>query len=427
LLTTPQARATNIVKPAFENGYMPPRIDDIASLSGTSTKPTLSELIQVMDLQHLVRCLQHMFYFSNDSDNGESPWTTHVNLLGGERLPHWSTLDSPEKHALIMKGWVEKFSRATYRLFLAAAVLAHAYHEPYFIERRQDDSTPSSAVYNYRVDVQKDAATFGPLCDWIVNATRVEAARRKFLPVWRRPLKPPTADDDESDYEDDRRSDEFYDEPSDDEDKSNEEIFGKWNVMAMLAAYELTRIRFYDPPKNSRPAYTHWSPHETCGQNMPEVWLPKKRPDDLRKVTVILFGDFHLKEITMPAAVEDSKNILLACRRIIPPEQLLAPAEVVTDQTTCDKLPPVYSWNVPHRLWNTPLPEDLDVPHQWPAPALELKLLNHILRVTWNERLEPQDPNWLNSGYRDFIADGKVFHEYKYLFEYGLGYLEPYK
>ncbi|KAH7369316.1 dihydrodipicolinate synthetase family protein [Plectosphaerella cucumerina] len=425
-------RATNLVKPAFRNGHMPPRIDDLASLSGASTKPTLSELIQVIDLQHLVRCLQHMFYFSNDSDNGESQWTTHVNLLGDKRLPCWSQLDSPGKRAFIMKGWFENFSRASYRLFLAGAVLAHAYHEPYFIKRRQDDSTPLSAVYSYRVDIEKDAGTFGPLCDWIVNATRVEASRRKFVPVWRRPMKPEPAGDDESDYEDDRRIDRFYEDLPDDDDTpdvdtSNEDIFGLWNVMAMLAAYELTRIRFYDPPKNSRPTYSHWSPHETYGQNMPEVWLPKKRPDELRKVTVILFGDFHLKEITMPATVEDSKNILLACRRIVPPEQPLVPAAVVTNQTPCKKSRPLYFWNIPERLWNTPLPEDLDVPHQWPAPALELKFLSHMLRVTWNEKIEPQDPNWLNSSYRDFIADGNVFHEYKYLYDYGLHYLERYE
>ncbi|KAH6692717.1 hypothetical protein F5X68DRAFT_60511 [Plectosphaerella plurivora] len=412
-------RATNIVKPAFESGHIPPDVGPLENLSGASTRPSLSELVQVTDLQHLVRCLQYMYFHSSESDNGNSPWTGLATIYPGDthRVGFWFQGDT-KKRDLAVEKWGENYSRATYRLFLAAAVLARAYHERFFL-KSDHRTSHTSAVYEYRVDAKNDAATFGPLCTWILKTSRAEAVRRKFVPL-RRQRKarwagthPGPAKEDEDDTSDSDEYDAYNeDEDSDDETTPNEDIYAMRELVAMMVAYELTSIRFLELHRWESKYLQYPTPlaEETTGKT--------------RKVSVVMFGSFRLEEVTMPADIQDTKNTLLPSRRIIPTERPVQDNDPTSDMPSSSRYP--YSWSIPWRLREVGENPETDS-SGWPGPELALKLLSYIHKVTWNQMISPGDPHWASSIYRTFIADGSVFFRYKTLVEYGLGYLETCK
>lgn len=144
---------------------------------------------QVDDLRHLIKCLRYMFFFSS-VDRTKSPWTTALMPPNQYVLARWSYLsdddDILQSHIDDIPRWEENFSRATYRLFTAAAGLCRAYHEPFFLQGGYGQF-PDTTVYTHVPDQAKDAIIFGELSAWLLDGSREEAKSSGFVPRWKRP------------------------------------------------------------------------------------------------------------------------------------------------------------------------------------------------------------------------------------------------
>lgn len=110
-----QVRAIKLVNEAHDGGTLPPEID-IPSLSGRHQKPLLSEPKAVLDLQFLVHFLEYKFLRRS---NTEKSWG-----VGAKHLLD----DSPS----LFPTWKGNFDRTAYMFFIAGAVLARAYQEPFY-------------------------------------------------------------------------------------------------------------------------------------------------------------------------------------------------------------------------------------------------------------------------------------------------------
>ncbi|KAK0101176.1 hypothetical protein ONS95_012843 [Cadophora gregata] len=71
-------RATALVLKASQANLPPPEFPSIYALSGKAQLPTVDEFKEVLNMQHLVRCVEHM-YFHSSIDND--------TLFGGCMLP----------------------------------------------------------------------------------------------------------------------------------------------------------------------------------------------------------------------------------------------------------------------------------------------------------------------------------------------------
>lgn len=60
-------RATAIVLKTYQAGSLPPAVAVISSLSGKSHVPDLAELKEVLNIQHLVRCVEYMYFYSSQA------------------------------------------------------------------------------------------------------------------------------------------------------------------------------------------------------------------------------------------------------------------------------------------------------------------------------------------------------------------------
>jgi hypothetical protein len=362
---------------------LPPNVADIETLSGFSCKPDLVELKQVMDLQHLVRCLEHTFFYWQQCShgNGASHWFMYEAHPPEDRWAH-SGRRWPDEAAANLKLWQVRFYRSMYRLFLAGAVFARAYNQPFFsyskfesLGYREGDAEfqaylERSATYNFRVD-DDDAedAVFGPFATWLIANAKAEARRRNFdVPAyWYR----------QAEKEGESRQFDL------------ESVYAEWELMTMLLAYEHLHVKFVNG--NGESALGRYKP-------------PEPMPEKTRKVHVVLFGAFVLEEITMPALVGDMASLFLVANPV-QPKPAAGSAE--------SRLSNPYSWDIP-----TLLGRAYDqAPHYhngYCAPEPPLQFFTFALRKYFNSQIYDGVLNegWNMAPYRIFLYDSNLFEEH---------------
>jgi hypothetical protein len=220
----------------------------------------------VMDMQHLVRCIEYMFFYSTVGTS---------TLFGGCMLP--SELRSRRYGEKEIENWKDRFYRAMYRMLLAGAVLARPYMEPFFQAQDQENDPTifdvnhlrRFSVYNFDVLDESDTGkwrnseyenAFGPLASWVVEDGKARGIRNS-LPVNSR-IKWCT---------------------------DSGELGSVHELMCMLTAYEHLACKF--------------SPYDQA--------IEAGNIQGFRKVSIVLFGDFHVKEVRVPVRIEETKDTLL--------------------------------------------------------------------------------------------------------------------
>ncbi|KAH8662506.1 hypothetical protein BX600DRAFT_499009 [Xylariales sp. PMI_506] len=368
-------RATAIVLKAYQAGTLPPLVDPINSLSGTSQNPDLDELKEVLHMQHLVRCLEYR-YFYGTTDGEFTMWqpeedTEELMTLrypaGRRRFPGCLKEDIPGAENATIDSFRDGFCRAMYRLFLAGAVFARAYMDPLFRARGEadlvtknrfftqwgssdywsyetddlasqlgEDHSPEavdlayirqSPVYNFDAPNGSEIGKwrdreyetyFGPLASWIIQDGR---ERQQIRPHHPNQTEPSWAQN-----------------PAD--------IGAVRELMLLLVAYDHLNSHFI---KNARVGY-----------------LQKQGN---RSVTIIRFGEFQVEKITMPAAVEDVKD-----------ELLLAEDHPALVGTAGEAIP--LQFEIFYPSWKLPLHSRSPIPRHrdHPAPSFQLEFWNFALR-----------------------------------------------
>ena len=137
-----QVRATGIVLKAYQAGTSPPVVS-MTSLSGISKLPDLAELKEVFNMQYLVRCIEWMYFNSEEWHLGECEDNLFKGMRYGRypsaqrRFPECLNEDIPGAKNTTIDSFRDGFYRAMYRLLLAGAVLARPYMVPLF-QARED-------------------------------------------------------------------------------------------------------------------------------------------------------------------------------------------------------------------------------------------------------------------------------------------------
>ena len=104
-----------MVKQAYCAGRLSPEIN-ISSLSGAVQRPTILEIQQVLELRHLVLCLEFIF-------DKTLPAGTAWGMNFRESCPPSTAIDK--------EIWTKNFHGTIYRFLLAGAYLTRAYTEPF--------------------------------------------------------------------------------------------------------------------------------------------------------------------------------------------------------------------------------------------------------------------------------------------------------
>lgn len=163
-----KVRATRIAINSLEKNKLP-MMPPLESLSGAVQRPDWEALKAVLEMEHLVRCIEH-FNFST-------------------------------YNATPLEDFEEAFHGATYRLLLAGAVLCGTYLKP-FLERDVETAIAEDIEfmrlypvynYNFRADTEigkwkyrEYENIFTPLARWLVQTSRKCKPLEKEIqpPVW---------------------------------------------------------------------------------------------------------------------------------------------------------------------------------------------------------------------------------------------------
>ncbi|PVH71568.1 hypothetical protein DL98DRAFT_520986 [Cadophora sp. DSE1049] len=305
-------RATAIVLQASQANSPPPAFPSVYALSGKAQKPTVAELKEVLNMQHLVRCVEYM-YFNSTRDND--------TLFGGCMLP--SEFRRETHYDDDEEAWKDRFYRAMYQLLLAGPVLARAYNAPFwgakkagnerFLEHctrdmpggngmldemttggrfNQEDGEYARRfpVYNYDVTDYSMVgkwregeyeSLFGPFAKWLVD----EGNARE-----RRNPEPESGD-------------------REDESSQYSEVTNNrgavQDLMCLLVGYEHLLCKFTNVDVNGNGNNGYGFGRFTDPSSiLPSQW--KKR-----EVTIVLFGVFRVEEVTMPSEIENTVDMLL--------------------------------------------------------------------------------------------------------------------
>lgn len=135
-----QVRATDSVLKAYRAGLLPPAVA-INSLSGNSKLPDLTELKEVLNMQHLVRYIEYIYFqFSISEDSDDNLFPDYGRYPAARRrFPGYLNEDIPGAKNATIDSFRDSFYRAMYRLLLAGAILARAYIAPLFEARQARD------------------------------------------------------------------------------------------------------------------------------------------------------------------------------------------------------------------------------------------------------------------------------------------------
>lgn len=348
---------------AQQEGLLPPVIS-LPTLSGLVQKPTLSELKKILDLRHLVRCIEHIFLLpSNRQVSFRTPW-----------------LEGYEPN--ISESWSLNFHTAMYRVCLAGAVYCRDYQKPFFAakegghsdflgeysrclqgERDQDlqgdiesglpiidteiEFLRNFPVYDFEA-YEGSEPTFSPFVDWLLETLRISSEQsQEFLT--RRFMQ--------------RQVGRF--------------LFAFTQLCDFMHGNQifLNQGRKY--------GYTR----TTIGSSGREV-------HKARTTHVALFGVFQCEEITMPAVVKDAGRTLLRARQIGSEGLPLPDISVLLPQL----------FRKPGRT---------NQRAGCPAPHPPLQLFSCILQRGFDLRFEDEafDITYEEQAYYQFKQEGDIFNE----------------
>jgi hypothetical protein len=291
------------------------------ALSGKSTLPNLEELREVFNMQYLVRCIEYMYFYSEELHHGsQNPKNLFEEMKYGaypserRRFPHCLKEGIPGAENATIETFRDAFYRAMYRLLITGAVLAGVYMEPLFRAREegndgflarngycwfQDErideymAVGSSELvghededrlflrqcppYNFDiVDWSEQGkwkngeyeAIFGPFASWIVADGR---KRQRILQSSSISIEPDWAE-------------------------NSEDIGAVRELMLLMVAYDHFQSKF----ENETRDHTGHGP----------AYLDKAGN---RRVSIVRFGVFQVEEVTMPTSVEELReNYLIA-------------------------------------------------------------------------------------------------------------------
>ena len=288
------------------------------SLSAKSKLPDLAELKEVFNMQYLVRCIEWMYFNSEEYHLGEdSEDNLFRHMKYGtypavrRRFPECLSEDIPGTKNATIDSFRDRFYRAMYRVLLAGAVLARAYMASLFRAREEgkkgffarcgledyvqihweetdpnyvdtsEDGPPREEdiayirqfpVYNYDVPDwsqigvwrnQEYETCFGPFASWIVEDGRK-----------RQQSEPQDPNDIEPDWAEN---------PAD--------VGAVRELMLLMVAYDHFNSKFENQTWLRRPGVAYiQKPGHMLGN---------------RAVSVVRLGIFQIEEVTMPAAFED--------------------------------------------------------------------------------------------------------------------------
>ncbi|KAL3423150.1 dihydrodipicolinate synthetase family protein [Phlyctema vagabunda] len=348
-------RATDLALKAYQSGCLPPLVS-IQELSSASRKPNVQELQLVLNMQHLVQCIEYMFF----TEDGMS------NLFGYGSLPgdlREGPLEGEEE------AWKDRFYRSVYRMFLAGALLSRAYLAPIFeaekkgrtdflsqtrtkdpiesfggMTRRDVDFLREFSVYNFDVlnesetGIWKDSEyenIFGPFVSWLI-----EDGKKRPIP---------------------ESSNSYGFGDTGTEDKSISGAVSE--LMCLITAYD------YLDDVLSQKHGLDWIETE------PKTSIHEGK---IRKTCVILFGVFLPQEICMPALIEDSDRSSLIISQH--PELKNTKGEALYGQFSVEN---VLAGLQSHS--RSPNRDDPSGEHPDPPPLFELWLfaLRHYLNLTF--------------------------------------------
>jgi hypothetical protein len=267
---------------------LPPHPFPLHELSGDVRNPDLEDLKRVLDLRHLVRCVEQMYRerdpsLSSERRNLGEVWSDHED---------WATMR-------------DRFHISMYRVLLAGAVLTRPYLEPWFLapaegppdllHRCQRPDLESGEIpmfaedveylerfpaYRLEASVDEWEPVFGDLAQWLVDDVKNTATPLKFepprvsrAPRVRRPLDHLTPDDRGCLEE----------------------------VLAFLAAYEHMIDKFFNE-------YIKDASDEEMDESLLVV---PPFPGDVRDVSTAMFGLFRPEKVSIPAKVEDASRSFL--------------------------------------------------------------------------------------------------------------------
>jgi hypothetical protein len=286
------------------------------SLSGKSKLPNVAELKEVLKMQHLVRCIEYMYFHSTLSHIH-----SEATLFDDRKYGQYGTYAAARRQSKMLQeeplgvkntkldSFRDCFYRAMYRLLLAGAVLARVYMAPLFQGREEggknaffmrfgseygtmywdetiddsEDTYPTEAdiaylrqfpVYNFDVADSSEIGQwrnreyetcFGEFASWIIGDGR---AREETDPQSPEDVKPEWAE-------------------------NRVDIGAVRELMLLLVAYGHFNIQF----ENALRKRSRGGPYMQKAGN--------------RTVTIVRFDYFQVEEITMPAAVEDLTDTYL--------------------------------------------------------------------------------------------------------------------
>ncbi|KXH63763.1 dihydrodipicolinate synthetase family protein [Colletotrichum salicis] len=275
-------RATNLVKETFHAGQLPPDMthDDIEELKPSYQKCRSSELADLLAFRHLAACLEYA-YFHIEEDG-------YSCLLCPEiRDITWCTKDESVFHQRFLD-FQEKFHRVLYKSLLAGAFLWKSHNEPFikaagngdarerFIKELQ--SLQARQIWQRRLDLSDDSQAY--IADFPVYDVHkmTPASQEKVFGHLARYLVEDIAT------------------------VSNPACATEvpWEVMASIYAHEYQSPQLYNAGGKPRHGYAPLKNSNATG-------LPPTR-----RVTVVLFGEFQLEEVSMPIKIED-----MHCTRLV--------------------------------------------------------------------------------------------------------------
>ncbi|KAH7309987.1 hypothetical protein BKA65DRAFT_575780 [Rhexocercosporidium sp. MPI-PUGE-AT-0058] len=392
-------RATAIVLEASQANSPPPPFPSMYALSGNTQKPTIAEMKEVFNMQHLVRCVEYM-YFNSTRDES--------TLFGGGMLPSefrlYAIQDEVDAETEVRK---ERFYQAMYQLLLAGAVLCGSYNAPFW-EAKKDSRTefieqckvphftnhdelegPSPLtgddrvyarqfpVYNFDVEdfstigkwrEKEYEGIFGPFAKWLVDEGNARRSER---------LEP----EPESELVD---SDGNYVHPERTTDRG-----ALQDLMCLLVGYEHLICKFTNADMVGRYAFGRFA----------EPGGPPTFHGKTRKVTIILFGVFRVEEVTMPLNIEETRKVLLPVT--------IHPSLKGSDQET---------FNIWHVIWSltrysrSPTANDRSGEHPDPPAMFQLWFfaLRQYLNLGFSNGAFYQ---WRESMWWEDVGGGTVFHD----------------
>ncbi|KAH9203957.1 hypothetical protein DL95DRAFT_499494 [Leptodontidium sp. 2 PMI_412] len=355
-------RATNLVKNAVREGKPPPNPLPIRDLCSKPQQAQLSELKDLLNFQHLVKCVEHMCVTSED-------WGSYPSDYADSVTEEITRVKSPSE----VRVWRERFYRAMYRTFFAGAMFCGAYNEPFSSSASRPEGVPREStsepydwnepifplessqylqrfpMYNNSATDEQEQSVFDAFAEWIVEDGKRLASADQCRPC---------------------------------QDLDSSQVSGIWELMAMLCAYQLLmELQPKFANGNGRGGYGHY--HDRHCEDPPYEafrdvdWRPARQeiPGETREVTVILFGVFGLEDITMPVVVEDtSESDLLIAN---PSHLLKDSADPILDPEGAPQNVDIYSLQQ-YMFAQSGLPNHNDEHEMCP---LDFKLFKFILKT----------------------------------------------